>query len=81
MRQPVESHDSRSDHGASPVRHNRTAFLKPLVTHPRIEVGEYTYYDDEEGATAFQQRNVLYAYGPETSSLASTARSPRVPDS
>ncbi|TVT20068.1 CatB-related O-acetyltransferase [Amycolatopsis rhizosphaerae] len=45
--------------------HDRTVFLKPLVTDPRIEVGEYTYYDDEEDATAFQQRNVLYAYGPE----------------
>jgi virginiamycin A acetyltransferase len=45
--------------------HDRTVFLKPLVTDPRIEVGEYTYYDDEHDATAFQQRNVLYGYGPE----------------
>src|SRR4051812_39354245 len=45
--------------------HDRTAFLKPLVTDPRIQVGEYTYYDDEDDATAFQERNVLYAYGPE----------------
>lgn len=45
--------------------HDRTVFLKPLVTDPRIQVGEFTYYDDEQDAGAFQQRNVLYAYGPE----------------
>lgn len=45
--------------------HERLAFLKPLITDPRIEVGEYTYYDDEQGAAGFQERNVLYAYGPE----------------
>jgi virginiamycin A acetyltransferase len=44
---------------------DRLVFLKPLITDPRIEVGEYTYYDDEQGAAAFQERNVLYAYGPE----------------
>jgi virginiamycin A acetyltransferase len=44
---------------------DRVVFLKPLVTDPRIEVGEYTYYDDPEDASTFQQRNVLYAYGPE----------------
>ncbi|MGW5050362.1 CatB-related O-acetyltransferase [Actinokineospora sp. NPDC004072] len=45
--------------------HDRVVFLKPLITSPAIEVGEYTYYDDPDGATAFEQRNVLYAYGPE----------------
>lgn len=39
--------------------------LKPLVTSDRIEVGDYTYYDDPDDALAFEQRNVLYAYGPE----------------
>ena len=24
----------------------RVVFLKPLVRHPNVEVGEYTYYDD-----------------------------------
>jgi virginiamycin A acetyltransferase len=43
----------------------RVVFLKPLVTDPRIEVGEYTYYDDPDGATEFEQRAVLYAHGPE----------------
>ncbi|MGN9777575.1 CatB-related O-acetyltransferase [Micromonospora sp. H33] len=45
--------------------HDRVVFLKPLVTDPRIQVGEYTYYDDPDGATGFEQRNVLYGYGPE----------------
>jgi virginiamycin A acetyltransferase len=39
--------------------------LKPLVTSPLIEVGEFSYYDDPVDATAFETRNVLYHYGPE----------------
>ncbi|MEW1600184.1 CatB-related O-acetyltransferase [Streptomyces sp. NPDC093808] len=45
--------------------HERVVFLKPLITSPSIEVGEFTYYDDPDGATEFERRNVLYAYGPE----------------
>ncbi|BCJ37185.1 acetyltransferase [Actinocatenispora thailandica] len=45
--------------------HPRVVFLKPLVSSPKIIVGEYTYYDDPDDATRFEQRNVLYAYGPE----------------
>lgn len=45
--------------------HERVAFLKPLVTSPKIVVGEYTYYDDPDGATGFEHRNVLYGYGSE----------------
>lgn len=45
--------------------HDRVVLLRPLVTDPRIEVGEYTYYDDPDGATEFERRNVLYGYGPE----------------
>lgn len=45
--------------------HERVVFLRPLVTDPRIEVGEFTYYDDPEAAREFERRNVLYAYGPE----------------
>ncbi|MFD6444354.1 CatB-related O-acetyltransferase [Promicromonospora sp. NPDC060204] len=44
---------------------DRVVFLKPLVTSPAIEVGEYTYYDDPQHAKEFEGRNVLYAYGPE----------------
>lgn len=45
--------------------HDRVVFLKPLVTSPTIVVGEYTYYDDPDGAEEFETRNVLYAYGAE----------------
>ncbi|WP_380285419.1 CatB-related O-acetyltransferase [Kitasatospora purpeofusca] len=43
----------------------RVVLLRPLVTSPLIEVGEFTYYDDPDDATAFETRNVLYHYGPE----------------
>jgi virginiamycin A acetyltransferase len=42
-----------------------TVFLKPLVTSPKIEIGEYTYYNDADNARAFETDNVLYAAGPE----------------
>jgi virginiamycin A acetyltransferase len=45
---------------------DRVVFLKPLITAPNIEVGDYTYYDDPDAATDFEERNVLYSYGPET---------------
>lgn len=45
--------------------HDRVVFLKPLVTSPKIVVGEYTYYDDPDDPTGFEHRNVLYGYGPE----------------
>ncbi len=43
----------------------RVVLLKPLVTLPLIEVGEYSYYDDPDELDAFESRNVLYHYGPE----------------
>ena len=45
-----------------------TVFLKPLVTSPKVEVGEFTYYNDYNDAddpTLFEIRNVLYTAGPE----------------
>jgi virginiamycin A acetyltransferase len=46
-----------------------TVFLKPLVTSPKIEIGEYTYYNNAysnaDDTTAFETRNVLYTAGPE----------------
>jgi virginiamycin A acetyltransferase len=44
---------------------DRVVFLRPLVTSPTIEVGEYTYYDDPDDPTAFESKAVLYAFGPE----------------
>src|SRR4051812_14258195 len=43
----------------------RVVLLKPLVTSPLIEVGEFSYYDDPDAPTEFETRNVLYHYGPE----------------
>ena len=43
----------------------RVVFLRALVTDPKIEVGEYTYYDDLDDPRAFERDAFLYAYGPE----------------
>ncbi|MGZ6588037.1 MAG: CatB-related O-acetyltransferase [Solirubrobacteraceae bacterium] len=43
----------------------RVVFLKPLVSNPNIEVGEYSYYDDPDDPLAFERDAVLYAFGPE----------------
>ncbi|MFU0243056.1 antibiotic acetyltransferase, partial [Streptomyces scabiei] len=32
----------------------RVVLLKPLVRSPLIEVGEFSYYDDPDDATAFE---------------------------
>jgi virginiamycin A acetyltransferase len=42
-----------------------TVFLKPLVTSEKVEVGEFTYYNDTEDPTLFETRNVLYTAGTE----------------
>lgn len=43
----------------------RVVLLRPLVTSPLIDVGEFSYYDDPHAAVEFETRNVLYHYGPE----------------
>lgn len=40
-------------------------FLKNEVTSPLIEVGEYSYYDNEGSRPPFEQANVKYLYGPQ----------------
>jgi virginiamycin A acetyltransferase len=42
-----------------------TVFLKPLITSPKIEAGEFTYYNDAGDPTLFETQNVLYTAGPE----------------
>ncbi|MTI43888.1 virginiamycin A acetyltransferase [Roseibium hamelinense] len=37
-------------------------FLKNHITRDNIEVGEYTYYHDDQDAPAFQDRNVRYHF-------------------
>ena len=40
----------------------RIAFLKPLIDAPNVEIGEFTYYDDPEGAERFLEKCVRYHY-------------------
>lgn len=45
-----------------------TVFLKPLITSPKIEVGEFTYYNaynHPDDPMKFETNNVLYSVGPE----------------
>ncbi len=39
----------------------RVCFIKNTITNPRIEVGDYTYFDDPEDSQDFE-RNVLYHF-------------------
>lgn len=39
----------------------QVCFLRNFVSNPAIEIGEFTYYDDPEGAERFEQ-NVLYHF-------------------
>lgn len=45
-----------------PNEYKTSCFLKNVITAPNIHVGNYTYYDDLEHPTEFQQRNVLFNY-------------------
>lgn len=55
-------------HGPSPATlHPMTGFpqivfLRQVVNRATIEVGDYSYYDDPDGAEHFEERNVLYHY-------------------
>lgn len=42
--------------------HPRVCFLKPVITRPNIEIGDYTYYDDPDAPERFEDRNVLHHY-------------------
>lgn len=35
-------------------------FLKPLITNPNIQVGDYTYFDGRECPEEFERRNVVF---------------------
>jgi virginiamycin A acetyltransferase len=54
-------------HGPSPLtRHpiegaERVGFLRNFITRPNIDVGDFTYYDDPNGAEQFE-KNVLYHF-------------------
>jgi len=40
---------------------SQVCYIKNTVSNPNIEIGDYTYYDDPNGAEDFE-RNVLYHY-------------------
>ncbi len=42
--------------------HPRVGFLKPLVSAPNVEIGDFTYYDDPAGPDRFIERCVLHHY-------------------
>lgn len=42
--------------------HKRVGFLKPLVDHPQIEIGNYSYYDDPDGPERFVEACVGHLY-------------------
>ncbi len=65
----MHSHDYSSGQiGPDPMNpfpiagHKRVGFLKPLISNPLIEVGDYSYYDDPDGPEHFEERNVLYHF-------------------
>ncbi|MBO6754928.1 MAG: CatB-related O-acetyltransferase [Roseibium sp.] len=39
-----------------------TVFLKNVITRPTIEVGDFTYYQDDQHAADFETRNVRYHF-------------------
>ncbi|MCV0425212.1 MAG: CatB-related O-acetyltransferase [Roseibium sp.] len=55
-------------HGPSPDTlhpfngESHTVFLKNVISRPNIEVGDYTYYHDENHASDFETRNVRYHF-------------------
>lgn len=44
---------------------SNVAFLKPTLQSPFIEVGDFTYYDNDKNPAPFEEANVRYLYGPQ----------------
>ncbi len=55
------SEDTRVEYGPDPIdpypnkNMRRVCFIKNVITRPNIVVGDYTYYDDPNGAENFEQ--------------------------
>ncbi len=45
-----------------PNEYKTSCFIKNVITAPNIFVGDYTYYDDSDNPTEFEERNVLFNY-------------------
>lgn len=45
-----------------PNEYGTSCFVKNVVLAPNIEIGDYTYYDDDTDPTGFERNNVLFNY-------------------
>ena len=45
-----------------PNEYGTSCFVKNVVNAPNIEIGDYTYYDDDTDPTGFERNNVLFNY-------------------
>lgn len=45
-----------------PNEYKTSCFIKNVIKAPNIIVGDYTYYDDADDPTGFEQNNVLFNY-------------------
>jgi len=57
--------DPNQPHPTTRADLSNVVFLKPTVDSPFIEVGDYTYYDNDNDPTPFEEANVRYLYGPQ----------------
>lgn len=45
-----------------PCEYKNLCYIKNVVKAPNIEIGEYTYYSDEENPEDFEKKNILFNY-------------------
>ncbi|MFR3469908.1 MAG: CatB-related O-acetyltransferase [Oscillospiraceae bacterium] len=45
-----------------PNQYGTSCFVKHVVQAPNISIGDYTYYDDRDNPTDFEQNNILFNY-------------------
>ncbi len=45
-----------------PNEYKTSCFIKNVVKAPNIMIGDYTYYDDKDDPTGFEENNVLFNY-------------------
>jgi len=64
-RSPVPAPDPHQLHPSTRPELTNAVFLRNQITSEFIEVGEYTYHDDEGTGVPFETANVLYNYGPQ----------------
>ncbi|WP_133742251.1 CatB-related O-acetyltransferase [Actinorugispora endophytica] len=57
--------DPAQPHPSTRPELTNVVFLRNQIGSELIEVGEYTYYDDEGRRGPFETANVLYNYGPQ----------------